>query len=696
MKEDEIKYNPLLATSDLPYNAPAFDKIKIEHYLPAFEAAIKLAKENVKAIVEAQEDGHPARPDFWNTVQELEWSRDRLDSIEGIFFNLNEADTSDEMQEIADKVALMLNDYSMFVVQNEELFERVKECHDDWADGRTYWWSGRMSKEDEMLLKKTYKSFVRSGAGLSGEGKELFKKYSEELSLLGLQFQKNLLAATNAFVLNLIDEADLEGLPGYVVEAAGEAARERGLEGWAFTLHAPSYRAFMKFSARRELRRKMYIAYNTRAVGGEYDNTDVVRKIVQLRTRLAHLLDYSNYAEYALEERMAKAPLEVNHFLNLLLEKTLPYAKKDVKNVRAYARRHGFTEKNLEAWDFSYWAERLRESKYSVNEEELKPYFELDNCIKAIFSLANRLYGITFEQRTDIPVYHEDVRVYDVKDEDGTHLALFYADFFPRESKRGGAWMTEFRGQHYARYYTEHRPYISIVTNFTKTTATTPSLITHDEFTTLLHEFGHALHGMLSRCHYESLSGTNVARDFVELPSQIMENWAFEPEYLRSFAKDYRTGKVIPQALVNKIVKSKNYLAGYYQVRQLQFGILDMAWHTRGDTMPVEDIIGFEKQAIGQCVVLPDVPECAISMSFSHIFSGGYAAGYYSYKWAEVLEADAFSFFTVRGIFNRVVASLFRYFILEKGGSEDADVLYRKFRGHDPDPQMLLWKLGLY
>lgn len=673
--------NPLLTESPLPYGAPQFDRISEEHYIPAFEEGIRQAKAEIDAIT-----SNPDEPDFSNTIEALEYSGRTLSAVSGIFYNLNEADTSPRMQEIAEAVSPKMTEYSMYVSLNEKLFERVKAVYDKRE-------SLSLDGDQKRLLEETYKSFERNGANLSEEDKALFSKYSEELSLLSLQFQKNELAASNAFFINVTDEADLAGLPRYVKDMGEEYARDKDMEGWVFTLDYPCYAPFMKFCVNRELRRQMYMGNSMKAVGGEFDNTETVRKIVELRMKIASLLGYGTYADYALEEKMAKNTQTVGKFLDSLLEPSLPYAREEVREVYDYAVKHGFTDEELMPWDFSFWAERYKESEFSFNEEQLKPYFRLENCIEAVFGLAERLYGITFEERPDIPGYHKDVKVYDVKDENGEHLALFYADFFPRESKGSGAWMTEFRGQSIYNGK-EERPFVSIVTNFTKPTGSQPSLITHGELTTFLHEFGHALHGMLAKGRYPSITGTNVARDFVELPSQIMENWAFEPEYLDSFARDYRTGETIPDDLVEKVVAARNYLSGYYQVRQLQFGILDMAWHTL-KSVPEESTVEFEKKAVSSCAVLPDVPGTAVSPSFGHIFAGGYSAGYYSYKWAEVLEADAFSLFKEKGIFNRDVAASFRHNILEKGDSEDPSVLYRDFRGHDPQPQALLEKLGL-
>lgn len=688
------KMNPLLTDSTLPYGAPQFDKIKTEHYLPAFGQAITEAKAEIDAIV-----NNPDAPTFENTIAALDEAGDRLNDAAGIFYNLMEADTNDQMQDIAEKVSPMMTEYSMYVSLNEPLFARVKAVHES-AEG--------LEPDQARLLEKTWKSFVRSGANLGAEDKETYSKLSEQLSLLTLQYGKNVLAATNAFTLNLTDEADLEGLPDFVREAAVETAKSKEMEGWAFDLSAPSYGAFMKYSTRRDLRQKMWMAYNTRATEGENSNIELCRQISESRLKIANILGYETYADYALEERMAKNPQTVNEFIQKLLEPSLPAAKAEVKELYEYARANGFEDSEIQPWDFGFWSEKLKDARYSINDEQLKPYFRLESCIDAAFGLAGKLYGLTFEERKDIPVYHPDVKVYDVKDADGVHKALFYADFFPRASKRGGAWMTEFRGQSIVNGV-EKRPFISLVTNFTKPTAGKPALLTHDELTTLLHEFGHSLHGILAEGRYSSLTGTNVSRDFVELPSQIMENWAFEPEFLDTFARHFETGEALPDTLVNKIVAAKNYNAAYAQVRQLQFGILDMAWHTlKGGsesghfdrlsdlkTMQELGTIAFEKAALKSSNVIPSIPEACISTSFSHIFSGGYSAGYYSYKWSEVLEADAFSLFKEKGIFSTEVSHSFRDNILSKGCSEDEDVLYRRFRGHDPEPEALLEKLGI-
>ena len=673
--------NPLLVQSPLPYGAPQFDRIRSEHYLPAFEKGIEEGKAEVEAIV-----SNPDSPTFENTIVALEQAGQTLDRVSGIFYNLLEADTNDELQETAEKVAPMMNEYSMFISLNEPLFERVKAVYDA-KDSLGL-------EEDQMrLLEKTYKGFTRGGANLSDEDKVLYSKYNEELSLLCLQFSKNLLASTNAYVLNITDEADLAGLPEYVRRMGAETASEKGLEGWAYDLSYPSCSPFIQFSENRELRRQIWMAYNSRAFGGEYDNSETCRQIATLRLRIANLLGYETYADYALEERMAKNIDNVRGLLDQLMEPSLPAARKELAELLDYAKAHGFEDSVIQPWDFSYWSEKLRAEKYDVSDEMLKPYFRLEDCIDAVFGLATKLYGLQFESRSDIPGYNKDVRVYDVKDSTGRHMALFYADFFPRASKRGGAWMTSFREQSIVDGE-ERRPFVSIVTNFSKPSGDAPSLLTHYELTTFLHEFGHSLHGMLAEGRYGSLTGTSVARDFVELPSQIMENWGYEPEYLKGFARHYQTGETIPDELIEKVAAARNYHSAYLQVRQLHFGYLDLAWYTM-TSEPQRSTAEIENDALKDFRTLPPIDGTIISTNISHIFPGGYAAGYYSYKWSEVLEADAFSLFKEKGIFSRKVADSFRENILSKGSSEDEAVLYRNFRGHDPEPQALLDKLGI-
>lgn len=671
--------NPLLTISEAPYGAPQFDRIENAHYLPAFREAIASYKKEIDDI-----SSQDAEPDFENTIEALEYAGRSLSEVEGVFFNLLEADSDSEKQAIAEEISPELTEMGMYISMNDRLFSRVRRVYEDHAP---------MDAARENLLKDTYLSFVRNGAALEGEDRERYRKWSEELSLLELKFSNNALAATNAWQLHLTDALDLEGLPEYVREAGAEAASEKGLEGWVFTLHFPSFSPFMKYSSRRELRERMWKAYNSRALGGENDNSAVIKRIVELRISISRVLGYPAYADYALERRMAKDRGTVESFLESLMTPSLPKARKELDSILEFARRNGFDGAELMPWDFPYWSEKWKQASYRIDEQLLKPYFRLEDCMDAVLGLATRLYGITFEERHDIPVYHKDVKVFDVKDSDGSHLALFYADFFPRESKRGGAWMTAFREQ-YCRDGKDFRPFISIVTNFSKPTADAPSLLTHSELETFLHEFGHSLHGMLSRGTYPSQCGTNVARDFVELPSQIMENWAYEPEFLDSFARHYRTGEPIPSEYISRIVEAKNCLSGYLQVRQLHFGYLDMAWHTL-DAVPQCGIEEFESKVLGPFRTLPMVPGSAVSTSFGHIFSGGYSAGYYSYKWAEVLEADAFELFREKGIFGGEAADSFRKNILERGSSEDESVLYEKFRGRQPEPDALLKKLGI-
>lgn len=678
MKENRA--NPLLAASPLPFGAPAFDQIQKSDYLPAFREAIDRARAQIRAITD-----NPEAPSFANTIEALERSGEDLDRISGIFFNLTEACTDDEMDGIAEEVSPLLTQHNMSVLLDEKLFARVKAVWQQRGDLH-------LDTEAAKLLEETWKSFARHGANLPADKKERFAKLSEELSLATLKFGQNVLAATNAFTLHLTEEADLAGLPGFVREMAAAEAAGRGETGWTFTLNQPSYGPFLKFSERGDLRERIWRAYNSKCIGGENDNTEIIRRIVALRTEKAQLLGYPTYADYALEERMAKSPGKVNAFIDELLAPSLPAARREVAQVTEYAHAHGF-EGALMPWDFSFWSEKLQKERYSLDDELLKPYFRLDAVQAAVFDLAGRLYGLGFTERKDLPVYHPDVRVFEVRSEAGRFMALLYLDYFPRSSKRGGAWMTSFR-ELSCRDGVEQRPLVSIVTNFTKPTADTPSLLTFNEVTTLLHEFGHGLHGMLAEGRYQSLTGTNVVRDFVELPSQLMENWAYEPEFLRTFARHWQSGEVIPQEYIDRIVAARNFLAGYAQVRQLQFGITDMAWHTLS-AAPEGDIVAFEQERLRPSAVLPQVPGIVFSPSFNHIFSGGYAAGYYSYKWAEVLEADAFAYFKERGIFSREAAEHFRKTLLSRGGSVDADVLYRDFRGRDPQPEALLEKLGL-
>lgn len=674
-----MENNPLLAKSGNPYGAPAFDKIENRHYIPAFEQAIAEAKAEVDAIID-----NPEPADFGNTVLALEQSGKKLGAVEEIFFNLNEACTNSEMQDIAEQITPKLTEFSMYVALNEKLFARIKTVYENRGNLG-------LDKEDLRLLSETYKSFARNGANLPAEDKAVFSKISEELSLASLRFGKNVLDATNAYILCLTDEAQLAGLPDFVREAAAAEAASRGKEGWVFTLDRPSFMPFMQYSDIRELREQMWRAFNTQCIGGDFDNDANIHKIVELHGRSAKMLGYRTYADYAIENRMAKTKETVNEFIADMMAKCLPFARRDIVELQAYAGANGF-EGKLMPWDFSWWSEKLRTEQYSVNDELLKPYFRLEAVRNAIFGLAETLYGLSFVRRDDIPVYHEDVQVYEVLD-GSRFMGLLYMDFFPRESKRSGAWMTSFRDLS-IQNGVETRPLIQLVANFSKPAGGMPSLLTHYEVTTFLHEFGHCLHGLLAEGKYASLTGTAVARDFVELPSQLMENWGFEPEWLHSFARHYKTGEAIPDELIDRLVAAKNFQAGYAFVRQLRFGTLDMAWYT-SEEVPAGSAVDFEHTILAPYEVLPVIEGTAMSPQFSHIFSGGYSAGYYSYKWAEELEADAFSLFKEKGIFNKEVAASFRENILSKGNLEDAGVLYRRFRGRDPRPEALLEQNGL-
>lgn len=677
--QEKADKNPLLSKFDTPYQTPPFDKIKHEHYMPALDSAISVARREIDAI-------DTEEPTFENTIEALDRSGKLLADVSNILFNLNEAETDSVLQQIVIEASPKLTDFSNDINLNPELFKRVKAVWEK-RDSLT------LTVEQQMLLDKTYKGFVRNGANLSEADKEKYRAISRELSELTVKFNQNVLAETNSYKLHITNEADLAGLPQSLIDAAAYTAKQKGLEGWVITLDYPMYGPFMKYADNRELRKQLYMAYGNRCFkGNEYDNQKIAQRIANLRLELANLLGYPNFATFVLENRMAETPERVNQFLDQLVAASLPAAREEVKEVEEFARQQGFKGK-LERWDWSYYSEKLKNAKYSYNEEELKPYFQLEKVIDGVFLLANKLYGLTFLPNGKIPVYHPDVKAYEVYDGSGRFMSVLYLDFFPREGKSGGAWMTSFRSQ-YRENGKDIRPIVSIVTNFTKPTDKQPSLLTFYEFSTFLHEFGHALHGMLTDCNYSSLSGTSVYRDFVELPSQIMENFAVEKEYLDLFAVHYQTGEKIPQELVQKIIDSRNFQAGYFSLRQLGFGILDMAWHTI--TKPVtEDVDSFEKKVLNPLDVLPPVKGTNMSVTFGHIFEGGYAAGYYGYKWAEVLDADAFELFKEKGIFNREVAQSFRENILSRGGSEHPMTLYKRFRGQEPTIDALLKRSGL-
>ena len=678
---EKEKSNPLLSEFKTPYQAPPFNQIEREHFKPAIEQAISEARAEIDQLA-----GNPQPPTFQNTIEALATGGVKLKAISNILFNLNYAETDSTLQAIVREVAPILTDFQNDINLNELLFERVKTV---WNDKDNL----NLTTEQLTLLEKTYKSFVRNGANLDPKGKEDYRAVSRELSKLSLQFEENVLAETNSFFLHLTNEDELKGLPQSLIDASAIAAKHKGLEGWVITLHFPSYFPFMKFSERRDLREKLYIAYNNRGFrGNEFDNTELAKKIVNLRLQRANLLGYPTFAHLVLEERMAESPQKVNTFLEELLNASLPSAKAELLEVQNLAKELGVNHR-IEKWDWAFYTEKLKNKLFNFNEEELKPYFQLEKVKDGVFALTNKLYGISFKPNQSIPVYHPDVKVYEVIDCDGTFLALLYLDFFPREGKSGGAWMTSFRDQ-YNNEKGSVRPLISIVTNFTKPTDNAPSLLTFNEVTTFLHEFGHALHGIFANTTYSSLSGTSVFRDFVELPSQIHENWALEKEFLDMFAKHYQTGEPIPQEMVQAIIDSRNFLAGSLSIRQISLGIIDMAWHSI-DKPFTGNPIEFEIKNMKPAEILPPVKGTSTSFSFSHIFSGGYAAGYYSYKWAEVLDADAFSLFKQNGVFHWETAQAFREHILSKGGTEHPMVLYKRFRGHEPSIEPLLERSGL-
>ena len=666
--------NPLLAEWNTPYATPPFDLIELSDYEPAFETAIAVSRAEIEAIV-----NNPAKPTFKNTIVALEKQGALLSRISSVFFNLNQCNTSKEMQEIAIRLQPKLTALSNDISLNPELFARVKAVYNN--PGLF------LSKEDKRLLEDAYKGFVRSGANLNDEDKALYRQYSSELSQLTLKFGQNSLAANNAFALNITKAKQVEELPSFVKEGLAMEAKARGQKGWTVTLKAPSYIPFITYSSQRDLKEKLSRARSSCALGGKFDNTENIRKITALRLKIANLLGYERYSDYVLDNRMAENTETVQNFLAELLDATYEYAKKDYQAINEYAHSLGF-EGDIQPWDWAYYSEKYKNEKYAVSDEAVKPYFELESAKQAVFMLANKLYGLQFKPAEGVAKYHEDVTVYEVSEANGDHLAVLYLDFFPRDSKRAGAWMTEFRGAE-----GDIRPLVSLVMNFTKPTESTPSLLTFDEFTTFLHEFGHACHGMLAKGKYESLNGTNVHRDFVELPSQILENWAYEKEYLDLWAKHYQTGETMPTELIEKLIAAKNYLAAYANVRQLSFGISDMAWHTL--TEPYEgDIVEFEQRAMASSQILPVVEGTAMAPSFNHIFSGGYAAGYYGYKWAEVLAADGYSLFQEKGIFDQETASKFRA-LLQAGDTEHPMQLYVKFRGHKPQTKALIDQMGL-
>jgi peptidyl-dipeptidase Dcp len=674
--------NPFLEKFDTPFETVPFDKIKTEHFKPAIEAAMAEGKAEVKAITDNSET-----PTFANTIEALERAGAKVNIVAGVLSNLNSAETSPEIQELAKDIFPMITEYGNDILLDEGLFARIKAVYEQ-KDTLT------LSAEQTTLLDKTYKSFVRNGANLNDTDKQKLREVDVELSKLSVQFGQNVLADTNGYTMHLTDEADLAGLPDQVREAAAMTAKQMEKEGWVFTLQYPSYVPFMTYASNRDLREKLAKAYAKRGYQeNDNDNRQIVKDFARLRYERANLLGYATHADFVLEQRMASTPKVVENFLNDLLKHAKPAADKEMDELVAYAKKLDGIEE-LQRWDYAYYSEKLKKEKFSIDDEMLKPYFELDKVIEGIFAVAKKLYGLNFKANADIPVYHSEVKAYEVEDNDGKHVSVFYADFFPREGKRNGAWMTSFRGQKVVEG-SEQRPHVSIVCNFTKPTETRPSLLTFNEVLTFFHEFGHALHGMLANGTYESLSGTHVYWDFVELPSQIMENWVFEKETLDIFARHYETGESIPTDLIQRIKDSANYMQGYQTVRQISFGRLDMAWHAQ-DPRAVDDIAAFERQVGEETRLFPESKEdTSMSCGFSHIFAGGYSAGYYSYKWAEVLDADAYEYFQENGIFDPKTAQSFKDNILSRGGSEHPMVLYKRFRGKEPSADALLRRAGL-
>ena len=673
--------NPFLTNYHTPHQTFPFNLIETGHYEPAIRKGMEEQDKEIDAIV-----NNPELPNFKNTIVALEKSGSLLGKVSTIFGNLLSAETNDELQAIAEKMMPLLTEHSNNITLNKDLFARIKRVYDSEE-------KATLSAEESMLLEQTYRSFIRSGANLADKGQDEFRKISADLSINTLKFSQNLLKETNAYELVLTEE-QLDGLPESAVASYAQTAREKGKEGYIVTLYAPSFVPFMKYGKNRELRKKLYMAYNTQCThDNEYNNLEIVKTLVNLRLKRAQLLGFNTAADYALKERMAENSTNVYHLLHQLLEAYTPAAQKEVQEVQALAQEmegDGFV---LMPWDWAYYSEKLKEKKFNFNEEELRPYFELSQVIKGIFGLATRLYGITFKENQEIPVYHTDVKAYEVYDKDNQYLAVLYTDFHPRASKRSGAWMTSYKEQ-WKDEEGNSRPHVSVTMNFTKPSDDKPALLSFSEVNTFLHEFGHALHGMFADTTYQSLSGTNVYWDFVELPSQIMENFATEKEFLNTFAKHYQTGEPIPEELIQRIVDASNFNVAYACLRQLSFGLLDMAWYTRTEAFE-GDVRTYEKEAWKQAQILPNIADTCMSVQFSHIMAGGYAAGYYSYKWAEVLDADAFSLFKEKGIFNTETANSFRENVLSKGGTEHPMNLYKRFRGKEPDINALLKRNGI-
>lgn len=663
------------------FDTAPFSKINTQDFEPAFDHAIADAKEEIQQIITNTDT-----PTFENTIEAMAFSGMQLDRISNIFFNLNSAETNEELQKIAQNVAPKLSAFGNDISLNPDLFARVKAVHDT-VDQST------LTTEQKTLLDKTYKGFVRNGALLNEDDKTKLREIDAQLSILSLQFNENVLAETNAYQLHITNEEDLAGLPEGSIEAAKNLAEQQEKQGWIFTLDYPSYLPFVTYAKNRELRKEIAIANGKKGFqDNDFNNEENVLKIVKLRNERAQLLGYATHAAFVLEERMAQNPENVFNFLNELLEKAKPAAEKEFHELTDYAKKLDGIDQ-LQKWDGSYYSEKLKQERFNLDDEVLKPYFQLENVLNGAFEVANKLYGLIFTEVHNIDKYHKDVQTFEVTDESGNLVAIFYTDFFPRKGKRNGAWMTSYKSQ-WIKNGVNDRPHISIVCNFTPPTSSKPSLLTFNEVTTLFHEFGHALHGMLANTTYPSLSGTSVYWDFVELPSQIMENWVYEPETLALFAKHYQTGETIPQQYIDKIKESANFLEGMATLRQLSFGLLDMAWHTKNPN-DISSLKDFENQEFQSTQLYPDVAENAMSTAFSHIFAGGYSSGYYSYKWAEVLDADAFDYFKQHGIFNKEIATKFKDFVLSQGGTDHPMTLYKKFRGQEPSPNALLKRAGL-
>ncbi len=674
--------NPFFKPFATPHGTAPFNEIRNEHYEPAFEKAMAEHQAEIDRIA-----ANPAAATFANTIEAIEYSGNMMNRVSSVFFNLLGSESNDEMMEISQRLSPKLSEHSNNINLNEDLFKRVKAVYDSRH-------SAELTPEQIRLTEKYYEGFENSGATLSAQGKEQYRALSMELSKATLDFGQNNLRETNAYEMLLTDEADLAGLPESLTDAAAAKAKVKGREGWLFDLSAPSYIGFMKYSSRRDLRQKLYMANATKGVKeGPYDNRENVRKIANLRLQIANLLGYSSYSDYVLKNRMAKNAAGVYGLLDRLADAFGDVAREEVTAVANYASEVEGKSIEIEPWDWSYYADKLKDNRFGVNDEMTRPYFELENVKKGVFGLATELYGLQFVPNPEIQVYHPEVEAFDVLDEEGDFLSVLYTDFHPREGKRSGAWMSSFKSQ-YMKDGIDSRPHVTIVMNFTRPTESKPALLTFDEVETFLHEFGHALHGMLARSTYESLSGTSVYRDFVELPSHIMENWLTEKEYLDRFAFHYETGEKMPDALLQKIIDASNYNVGYLTLRQLSFGYLDMAWHSL--TEPFSgNVPAFEQAAMARVQLLPVVPEACMSTAFGHIFSGGYAAGYYSYKWAEVMDADAFSLFKQNGIFDKATADSFRRNILERGNTEEPMELYKRFRGQEPSVEALLKRSGV-